>query len=255
MTFHPGDRISIIATPLNASRFFKKIKFHSNQVKDVMIAGGGNTAYYLSKILLKAGIAVKIIEQNEHRCQELCAKLPHAAIIHGDASEKETLLEEGLENTEAFVSLTNLDEENILLSLFAQSKTDGKIITMVNRTEYDEIIRKLDLDTIVNPKDITAENIVRFVRAMKNTMGSNVETLYTLIKGKAEAAEFTIKERSAIVGIPLQDIRFKKHVLIAGIFRQGQMLIPRGQDTIEIVDSVVVVSRHLGLYDICDIID
>lgn len=255
MTFHSGDVISIIATPLNADHFFKKIKVHSNRVKDVMIAGGGNTAYYLSKILLKSGISVTILEKNEQRCEELCAKLPQAVIIHGDVSEKGLLLEEGIENIGAFVSLTDLDEENILLSLFAQSKTEGKIITKVDRTEYDEIIRKLDLDTIVNPKDITAEDIVRFVRAMKKSVGSNVETLYSLIKGEVEAAEFKIKEKSAVVGVPLQDIRFKKHVLIAGIFRQDRMIIPRGQDTIEIGDSVVVVSRHLGLHDICDIID
>ncbi|MGN0593315.1 MAG: Trk system potassium transporter TrkA [Ruminococcus sp.] len=255
MTFLPNDLISIIATPIDASQFFKKIQFHSNQVKDVMIAGGGNIAYYLSKILLKSGISVKVIEKKESRCEQFCQDLPQVAVIHGDASDKETLLEEGIEHMGAFVALTNLDEENILLSLFARSKTDGKIVTKVNRAEYDEIVRRLDLDSIVNPKHITAEYIVRFVRAMKNTMGSNVETLYSLIKGKVEAAEFTVQEKSPIVGVPLQEIQFRQNVLIAGIFRDGKMIIPRGQDTIEIGDSVVIVSRHLGLHDICDIIE
>lgn len=255
MTFSQGDRISIIATPQNATSFFKKIHCHSSQIRNVMIAGGGNIAYYLSKTLLKSGISVKVIEQDEQRCEEFCRKLPKAAVIHGDACDKETLLEEGLEKMGAFVSLTSKDEENILLSLFAQSRMDGKIVTKVNRAEYDEITRKLDLDSIVNPKNITAEYIVRFVRAMKNTVGSNVETLYSLIKGKVEAAEFTIREKSPIVGIPLQSLRFKKHVLIAGIVRKGKMIIPRGQDTMEIGDSVVIVSRNLGLHDICDIVE
>ena len=255
MTFSQGDMISIVATPQNASRFFRKINYHSDQIRNVIIAGGGNIAYYLSKILIKAGIAVKIIELNEQRCEELCVELPKATIIHGDASEKETLLEEGIDNTGAFVALTNLDEENILLSLFAHSIMNGKIVTKVNRIEYDEIIRKLDLDSIVNPKHITAEYIVSFVRAMKNSMGSNVETLYSLIKGKVEAAEFVIRERSPILDIPLQKLSFKPNVLIACIVRNDKIIIPRGQDTIRFGDSVVVVSRHLGLHDICDILE
>lgn len=255
MTFQQGDMISIVATPQNANKFFKKINYHSNQIKNVMIAGGGNIAYYLSKMLLKTGISVKIIDRNEQRCEELCVKLPKATIIHGDASENETLLEEGIDNMGAFVALTNLDEENILLSLFAHSRMNGKIVTKVNRIEYDEIIQKLDLDSIVNPKHITAENIVQFVRAMKNSMGSNVETLYSLIKGKVEAAEFVIRERSSILDTQLQSLKFKPNVLIACIVRNNDMIIPRGQDTIKLGDSVVVVSRHLGLHDICDILE
>lgn len=255
MNFQNGDMISIAAAPQNVNHFFKKINYHSNQVKNVMIAGGGNIAYYLSKILFKSGIAVKIIEKNERRCEELCVDLPKANIIYGDASENEVLLEEGIDNTGAFVALTNLDEENILLSLFAHSRMNGKIITKVNRIEYDEIIRKLDLDSIVNPKHITAECIVSFVRAMKNSMGSNVETLYSLSKGKVEAAEFVIREKSPILNIMLQQLKFKPNVLIACIVRDNKVIIPRGQDVIQLGDSVIVVSRHLRLHDICDILE
>lgn len=255
MTFRQGDMISVVATPLNANRFFRRINYHSNQIKDVIIAGGGNIAYYLSKILIKAGIKVKIIEHKLSRCEELCRELPDAVIIHGDASEKETLLEEGIENAGAFVSLTNLDEENILLSLFAKDSMKGKIVTKVNRAEYDSIIQKLDLDSVVNPKLITAGNIIRFVRAMKNSMGSNVETLYSLSKGMVEAAEFVIRERSSIVDVPLQNLHFIDNVLIAGIVRDGRMIIPRGQDSIQMGDSVVVVSRKIGMHDICDILE
>lgn len=252
--FQPNDLISIIATPANAAGFFKKLKLFTNRTKDVIVVGGGQIAYYLSNILTKSGISVKLIEKNRQRCEQLSQLLPKITIIHGDASDRETLLEEGLESTGAFVALTNLDEENILLSLFARSRMSGKLVTKINRLEFDEIIQKLDLDSIVNPKHLTAEYIIRFVRAMNKSMGSNVETLYSLIHGKVEAAEFLIKEQSAIVGVPLQDLEFRENVLIAGILRGRKMMIPRGQDSIEIGDSVVVVSRHRGLYDICDIL-
>lgn len=254
MTFQPNDLISITATPLNAARFFKKINLYNYHTKTVMIAGGSDIAYYLGKELASTNITVKIIERNTARCGELCDKLPKASVINGDLSDKETLLEEGLQQMGAFVALTNMDEENILLSLFARSQMKGKLVTKINRIEFDEIIQQLDLDTIVNPKHITADYIVQFVRAMKNSIGSNVETLYNLIPGKVEASEFRIKENSAIVGIPLQKLNFKDNVLIAGIVRNRKMILPRGQDSIEIGDSVVVVSSHLRLHDICDIL-
>lgn len=255
ITFCPNDRISIIAAPPNASKFFKKIHLFTNQIKNVIIVGGSSIAHYLSEMLVKSGISVKLIERDEKRCQELCTALPQITVIHGDGSDREILLEEGLVSTGAFVALTNFDEENMFLSLYARSQMNGKLITKVNRLQFDDIIRQLDLDSTVNPEFITAEYITQFIRAMKNASGSNVETLYTIMKGKVEAAEFSIKTHSPLVGVPLQHLRFRKHVLIAGIFRNGRMIIPRGQDTIEIGDSVVVVSRHLGLCDICDILD
>ncbi len=255
MMFQPNDRISIIATPASANRFFKKIKLFTNRTKNVMIVGASSIAYYLSKILLKSGISVKLIEQNEKRCEEYSLQIPNAIVIHGDGTDKEILMEEGLPQMGAFIALTNFDEENILLSLYARSQMRGKLVTKINRIEFDDIIQKLDLDTIINPKSTTAEYIVRFVRAMKNSMGSNVETLYTLIKGEVEAAEFYVKTASKIVGVPLQQLNFKDNVLIACISRNGKLFIPRGHDVIKVGDSVVVVSRHLGLHDICDIID
>lgn len=252
--FEEKDIISIIATPRNANAFFKKINYKTNQVKNTIIAGGGEIAYYLCGLLQKSGINVKIIELNEERCEELNQQFPKAIIINGDASDEQLLLEEGLEDTESFVSLTNMDEENIMLSLFAQSKNAGKIVTKINRIEFDNVIKKLELDSIINPKNITAEYIVRYVRAMNNTIGSNVETLYSVIKGEVEAAEFIVKEQSALVGIPLSELKFKNDVLIAGIVRESKAIIPRGSDTIEIGDAVVVVSKLLGFRDITDIL-
>lgn len=252
--FLNGDVVSIIASPSETQSFFKKINLYSQQTKNVIIIGGGEIAIYLAQLLAKRGIKVKIIEKDETRCDELFTLLPDATIVHGDASDRETLLEEGVSNVDGVVALTNIDEENILLSLYVKNKSKAKVVTKVNRIDFDEVVNKLDLDSIVNPKFITAEMIVRFVRAMRNTTGSNVERLYSLVKDKVEAAEFIIKTKSAIVGLPLQKIHFKKNVLIAGILRGDKMIIPRGNDTIEIGDSVVVVSRVIGLHDITDLL-
>lgn len=252
--FEEKDVISIIATPRNANTFFKKINYKTNQVRNAIIAGGGGISYYLCEILLKSGIDVKIIEKKLERCEHLNQHFPKADIVYGDASDQDLLLQEGIEDAASFVSLTNMDEENILLSLFAESRMSGKIITKINRIEFDSVIKKLELDSIINPKNLTAENIVRYVRAMKNTIGSNVETLYGIIKDKVEAAEFIVREPSRLVGKPLMELKFKNNLLIASITREGKAIIPRGHDTIQIGDSVVVVSTHLGLSDITDIL-
>lgn len=256
LVFEEKDVISLIATPKNANHFFRKIDYKLNSVKDVMIVGGGSIAHYLCEILKRSGnnISVKLIEKNPRRCDELCTMLEDVTIINGDASEQAVLIEEGLESTGAFVALTNLDEENIFLSLFAKSVNHGKLVTKINRIDFDDVIKHLDLDSIIYPKNITCENIVRYVRAMKNTIGSNVETLYNIVKGKIEAAEFHIKEGSPVIGIPLMELRFNASVLIAAILRGKQVIIPRGSDTIQPDDSVVIVSNHLEMHDITDIL-
>jgi len=252
--FEEKDVISIIASPKNANDFFRKINYKTHSVKDVMIAGGGEIAQYLCVILRRSGIKVKIIEKDVRRCEELSEILDDTTVINGDASDRDVLLEAGLENAGAFVALTNLDEENILLSLFARSETRGKLVTKINRIEFDDVIKHLDLDSIIYPKHITSEIIVRYVRAMKNTIGSNVETLYNVIKGKVEAAEFIIKEKSAVTNIPLMELRKSSGVLVAAILRDKKVIIPRGHDTIEVGDAVVIVSNHLALHDITDIL-
>lgn len=156
------------------------------------------------------GIHIKIIDKSKERCEELGEILPQAMIICGDGTDRELLMEEGLLQTEAFVSMTNFDEENIMLSLFAKSQTKAKIITRVHRLSYDEIIESMDLGSIIYPKYVTAETIIKFVRAMHNSMGSNIETLYKLNDNRVEALEFYIREDCPLVGIPLQDLKLKK---------------------------------------------
>lgn len=252
--FMEKDVVSMIASPKNANVFFKQIKYKTNSVKDVMIVGGGNITHYLCDILNRSGIDMKVIEMDRDRCEELAEELEHVKVINGDAVDQQVLYEEGIENTGGFVALTNLDEENILLSLFAKSVSKCKLITKVNRIDFDDVIRHLEIGTVIYPKNITAESIVRYVRAMKNTIGSNVETLYTIVKGKADAAEFIIKENSPVIGKKLMEMKLKPNVLVASILRDRKVIIPRGGDTIEVGDSVIIVS-NFALHDIADILE
>ena len=249
-----GDFISIVATIKDAAHFIKKIGVKTNRVKDTIIVGGGTTAVYLANNLIKSGVDVKIIEQNPQRCEMLCSLLPKATIICGDGTENRLLLEEGIENAEAFVALTGIDEENVLLSLYAKTKTRGKVVTKINRISYDEVIGNLGLDTIIYPKDITADHIVRFVRAKNNSIGSNIETMHFILNGKAEALEFGIKENSPISNKTIESLSLKEGIIIASINRGGQIITPRGKDVIMPGDTVIIVTTNKGFKDISDIL-
>ncbi|MBQ7901093.1 MAG: Trk system potassium transporter TrkA [Clostridia bacterium] len=251
---HSGDQISIVASIKDAAQFIKKIGIRTDKVRDTMIVGGSNISYYLAYQLLQTGIDVKIIEQKQERCDELFELLPKATIIHGDGTDNKVLIEEGLETFGSFVSLTNIDEENVLLSLYAKSKTKGKVVTKINRIEYGNVIDDLQLGTTIYPKNITAEYIVRFVRARKNSMGSNIETMHFILDGKAEALEFRIKENSPVANITLDKLNLKDNILIACINRSGKIIIPRGHDSMIPGDTVIVVTLKEGFKDISDIL-
>lgn len=252
-----GDTISIVASPISARIFVQKVGLKSTSVSNCMIVGGGTIGYYLAQILLESHIAVTIIEKDPARCQVLSEDLPGARVICGDAANQDVLLEEGIENCESFVSLTGMDEENIFLSLYARkvSARGAKLITKVNRINYDDIIDDMSLGSILNPQHIVAEYIVRYVRAMENSIGSNVETLYNIIENKAEALEFLIQMGSPVIGIPLIDLPIKRGVLIACIYRNRQVIIPNGQSRIEVDDRVIVVTTQIGFQDVRDILE
>ena len=220
----------------------------------MLIAGGGDISHYLCTLLEESGISATIIEKDPARAAQLSAELRDTRVIVADAVNQEILMQENIDRAEAFVSLTNLDEENILLSLFAKSVSNGKIITKINRIDFDEVIEHLDLDTIIYPKNLTSDYIVRYVRAMKKTIGTNLETLYQVIKGKVEAAEFIVKEDSALTAAPLMKLQLRDGVLVAAIFRDRKVLIPRGNDRLQRGDSVVIVTNHLGLHDMNDLL-
>lgn len=249
-----GDKASII-TPLKKElSFFKKIGIGTRRIKSVLIAGGGTIAYYLARQLIEAGINVKIIERNEARANELAEKLPSALVICGDASDKNLLNEEGLDNVGAFVTLTGIDEENVLLSLYAKDVTDAKVITKVDRNSFNELIGKLDLDTVIYPCDITTELILQYVRTKQNAMGNNVENLYKLVEDKVEALEFKIGENAPIVDIPLQKMDLKENLIICGIIHNEKFIIPHGESTVSVGDRIIVVTSQKKLNDVGDIL-
>ena len=224
---HDGDLVSILASPVNAAAFFKKIGLKTNQVKNAIIVGGGTISYYLTKALLDMNISVKVIEQNEARCEVLSDLIPEATIINGDGTNRSLLMEEGLSRAEAFVSLTNLDEENVFLALFAKTVSKAKLVAKVNRLAFDDVIDSLDIGSVIYPKYITADYILQYVRAMQNSIGSNIETLYHILDNQAEALEFAIRENSPVVGIPLSELNLKKNLLVGYLNRNGVVKIPR----------------------------
>ena len=248
-----GDVISIVTTSKDEQTFFDKIGIMQNQVKNVMIIGGGETAFYLCQRLISSGIRVTVVEKNRVRCEELCELLPKANIIHGSGADKELLEEEGITRTEGFAALTNSDEENLILSIYAKKQGCRKVVTKVNRIVFDEVVDSLDLDSLIHPRDITAEYILQYVRAMKNSIGSNVETLHRIIDNKAEALAFRIRENFSKRDIPLQELPMRPDVLVACINRNGQIMLPRGRDVMQKDDTVIVVTTRKGLNDINDI--
>lgn len=249
-----NDLVSIVASPTNSAAFSKKIGLGTNQVKNALIVGGGTLGYYLAKQLLSMKIRVRIVEKDAKRCEELSELLPEAVIINGDGTDKKLLLQSGLEAAEAFITLTNIDEENIFLALYAKDQSHAKLITKVNRFAFDNIIEKLDLGSVIYPKYITADYILQYVRAMQNSIGSNVETLYQILDNQAEALEFSIREDGPVVGVPLMDLALKKNLLVACINHNGRIIIPRGHDQIQVGDTVIIVTTEKGLQDINDIL-
>ena len=252
---HDGDMVSILASPLNAAAFFRKIGLKTNQVKNCIIVGGGTISYYLAHALLDMKISVKIIEQNQNRCEHLSELLPDATIINGDGTNRSLLLEEGLSESESFVTLTNLDEENVFLALFAKSISDAKLVAKVNRLEFDDILAGLDLGSVVYPKYMTCDYIVQYVRALQNEAGNNIKTLYRILDDRVEALEFTVHEESAATGVPLSQLHLKKNLLLCCITRGSKILIPRGGDQIQVGDNVIVVTLEHGLHDLRDIVE
>ena len=253
--FQERDLVSVIASARTAEAFFKKIGGKGGSVRDMILVGANDITHYIMKELHRGGINIKVIDPDLPRCEELAAKYDELTVIHGDPTEQELLKEEGVRQTDAFVTLSEVDEENILMSMFARHASEGKIITKINRPEYKTITASLDLDTIIYPKNIAADRITRFVRSLHATEGNNVENVYSIIKGKVEVTEFIIGKLFSELGTPLSQLSLKPNVLIAAILRGRSLIIPHGQDFLMAGDSVVVVSQHLGIGDFKELFD
>ncbi len=249
-----GDRIGIIATPHEIHRFFKTMGVMQKQAKNIMILGASTTAFYLTKMLLSAGSAVTIIDKDKERCELAAQRLPGAVIINGDGASQEVLLEEGLLTSDALVTLTGMDEENILVSFFAMSQQVPKVIAKINSNELISMAEKLGIDSVISPRRIVSDVVTRYARALHNSVGSNVETLYKFMDGRIEALEFNVSSDFKALQVPLKEMKLKPNVLIGGIIRKRKAFIPTGDDVICAGDRVVVISEGQKMNDLSDIL-
>lgn len=250
-----GDKISFVATRKDAGSFFKKAGLSNYHIKTILIVGGGKISFYLAQKLSEVGFRVKIIEKNKAHCEFLNTILPDdVIIINGDGSDQNLLQEEGVEQADGVASLTDIDEENIMLSLFVRSGYKAKTVTKINKLNFEGIIDNLDLGSVIYPKYITAEMIISYVRALENTTGSHVQTLYNIVGGKVQALEFSVRASSAVTDQPLSELQLKKNLLLCCISRHGKTRIPGGSDKLEVGDSVVVVTTDHSLNDLKDIL-
>lgn len=250
-----GDRIELTASPSEIQKLLRMLGILQKQARNVMILGASRMGFYLAKMLLASGSAVKIIDKKRQRCHEVSELLPGAVVICGDGAQQELLLEEGLRNMDAFVSLTGMDEENILISFYASSQGVPKVISKVNRDELQLIADKLGLESLISSKNVSSNMLSRYARALENSLGSNMETLYKLMDGKAEALEFWVQGDSRITGTMLKDMRLKSGILIAGILRGRKALIPAGDDAIQKGDRVIVMTAGHRINNLIDILD
>lgn len=250
-----GDRLHIASSHKDVGRFFEMLGHRKMKIRRVLICGGGRVSYYLGHRLCNMGMQVKIIEKKLERCEELCELLPKATIIHGDATDHDLLIEEGIDEADAMIALTGMDEENILMGLFAQSRKVCKVIAKVNEDHRARMVEKLGLDCTVSAKTATADAILSYVRARKNSQSSaNVETMYQLVDGKVEALEFVIKKEARYTNVPFKDLSTKQNNLIACIVRNRQIIIPNGEDSMQVGDNVIVVTTEKRMQDIGEIL-
>lgn len=253
-TLKTGDRLAITSSPYEIVKLLKLLGLMQKKAKNVIILGASKTAYYLAKMLLNSGNTVKIIDQDTQKCAELAEALHGAVMIQGDATKQEVLIEEGIKKVDAFAALTGIDEENILLSLFASTQNVPKVVSKINRDDFSALAEKIGIESIVSPRRLIADVLVRYARGLQNSMGSKMETLYQMMDGKAEALEFRIDEDCPLINIPLKDMKLKRNILIAGIIRGRKGYIPTGDDCINAGDLVIVLAAGHRINDVTDII-
>lgn len=249
-----GDKIGLTAATNEIQKLLKQLSLSQKQARNVMIMGASRTGYYLTKLLLSAGNSVKVIDTNKETCNEMARELPNATVIYGDGAEQELLLEEGINSMDAFVALTGMDEENILISMFASSQDVPKVISKVNRTELARLAEGMGLDCIISPRHLVCDVILRYARALQNSFGSKVETLYKLMDGNVEALEFAVTGDFEHVNIPIKELKLKKNIIIAGILRKRKSIIPSGDDVIMPDDNVIIIAADHHIDDLSDII-
>lgn len=248
-----GDHVYVIGEPLGVNQFFKTLGRYTPKIREVFITGGGRITYYLAAMLEKLGQHTKIVECKEDRCRHLAEVLPRSLIICGDGTDQELLESENLQSSDAFIALTDRDEYNLIVSLYAMQQGVPKVVAKSNRQNYIGIARSIGLDSVISPKLITANHILQVVRGMQNSMGSVMNSLYKIAGDRAEAMEFEVNDTTRHLGVPLRELKLKKSILIAVIIHNNRIIIPEGSSKIEAGDTVIIVSRNSGILDVNDI--
>lgn len=247
------DVINITGMRSELASFMRQCGVYKHKVKNVMIIGGGRIGYYLSKLLSDTGRNIKLIEHDEARCYNLSDNLPDVTVIHGDGTDQDILDEQRLENQDALIALTGIDEENIIVSMYAESKGINKVITKVNRHSYS-ILNDIGLETIVSPQIVAGNLVTRYVRALQNSAyNAQIQTLHKLVNGKVEASEFIVPANVAYTDVPFKDLNLLPNLLIGCIMRNGKIIFPGGDDVMKPGDAVIVVTANRIIEDLHDI--
>ena len=245
-----GDKLYMIGRPDSLDQFFRLLGRYTPKVKQVFLVGGGKVSMYLADILDRMGIRLKILELDEERCRLISERFPRVTVIHGDGTDSELLDSENLTACDAFVALTDRDEDNLIIALYAMQQGLPKVITKCNRQSYAGIVRSLGLDSVISPKFVTASNIVHVVRGLQNSQGSVMNSLHRIAGGEAEAMEFTVGPATKHLGVPLKDLKLRPGVLLAVIVRGREIIIPQGSSFLREGDQVIIIARESGILDL-----
>lgn len=256
-TIENDDNIFFVADHNNVVKFFEKIGYNYKKLNSFMIIGAGKISLYLIELLIKnhPNCKIKVIDNDISACEKLASTFQDISVVCGDATDKNILTQEGMNDVDAFIALTGIDEENIILSLFATSSKSTKVITKINHINFADALKDVHLDSIVNPESIASNLIISYIRASYKTKDSNIETLYKLCNDRVEGLGFVIREKSKIINLPIKDLKLKKNVMIAGIYRNGNVIRPNGNDSIFVGDKVVIITKDNKFKDIVDILD
>lgn len=254
-TLMPDDRISFVAAPEESEKLLRTAGIAVRTPKKVIIVGAGRISHYLARMLRLIGVHPTIIDRSIDKCKQISAHLPDCLVIHGDGSDRELLAEEGIDHADAFVAATDTDEINILLSMYATSVKVPKVVTKVSRFSIVELVGDEKLGSIISPKEVSADQVISYVRALESSAASNVETLYRVVDNTVEALEFNVREPDKrLLDIPLKDLNLRKNLLIGCIIRHNKIIVPNGQDCIKLGDRLIVVTTILGLSDLHNIL-
>ncbi len=250
----PGDRVHVAADIPTITGFFRHLGKHELRVQSVMVLGGGRISFYLARLLTSLGMRVSVVEIDRRKAELLAEQLPEADIICGDGTDQELLVSEGIADMDAFIALTDRDEENLLTGIYAQRMGVKKVVVKINRGNYADIVASMGIDSVVTPRQITCDTLLRYVRARSNSRGTVIERMYRILDGHAEALEFIAQPDDPYIRVPLRDLAIVRETLVAVIVRDGQIIVPFGDDYVEGGDFVIIITKRPGVTDLKDVL-